>query len=228
MPDYDHLLRSPLPPCVWLTSDPDMPDDSCTRHGVRISVIPSTDRRLVHWPKYIRKLDAGSETATAAAVAAVDIPPPLGARHRSSVSTSARSRPTASGRSSASPLAGAGRRCANDRAFRHLRRHALAHVAEVDMHAGRELAPSEPTLAERAASINSHIEQAIAACDSHRILAGLELIEARKHVPHGQWELWCAENIDRSYRDVRRLYGNRWIGRPGRGARARASGPEGD
>jgi hypothetical protein len=79
------------------------------------------------------------------------------------------------------------------------------HVAEVDMHAGRELAPSEPTLAELAASINSHIEQAIAAGDSHRILAGLELIEARKHVPHGQWESWCAENIDRSYRDVRRL-----------------------
>jgi hypothetical protein len=58
--DYDPVLRSPLPPCVWLTSDPDMPDDFCTRHGVRISVvIPSTDRRLVHWPKYIRKHDAG-------------------------------------------------------------------------------------------------------------------------------------------------------------------------
>ena len=23
--DYDHALRSPLPPCVWLTADPDMP-----------------------------------------------------------------------------------------------------------------------------------------------------------------------------------------------------------
>ena len=56
LPHYDHLLRSPLPPSVWLTSDPDMPDDFCT---VRISVvIPSTDRRLVHWPKYIRKHDA--------------------------------------------------------------------------------------------------------------------------------------------------------------------------
>jgi hypothetical protein len=74
--DYDDLLRSPpMPACVWLTSDPDMPDDFCTRHGVRISVvIPSADRRLVHWPKYIRKHDAGLEAATAAAVAAGDIP----------------------------------------------------------------------------------------------------------------------------------------------------------
>jgi hypothetical protein len=58
--DHDHLLGSPLPRCVWLTSDPEMPDDFCTRHGVRISVvIPSTDPRLVHWPKYARKHGAG-------------------------------------------------------------------------------------------------------------------------------------------------------------------------
>jgi hypothetical protein len=66
--DYDHLLRSPLPPCVWLTSDPEMPDDFCTRHGARISVaIPSADRPLVHWPKYARKHDAGIVEAQAAA-----------------------------------------------------------------------------------------------------------------------------------------------------------------
>lgn len=70
--DYDEMLRAPLPPCVWLTSDPDMPDDFRTQHGVRISVvIPSTDRRLVHWPKYIRKQDVGMMEA---AMAAADFP----------------------------------------------------------------------------------------------------------------------------------------------------------
>jgi hypothetical protein len=54
--DYDHALHSPLPPCVWLTADPDMPSVFCGGHRARISlVIPSTDRRLVNWYKYARK-----------------------------------------------------------------------------------------------------------------------------------------------------------------------------
>jgi hypothetical protein len=54
--DYDHVLRAPLPPCVWLSSDPEMSGDFSTRQGVRLSVvIPSTDRRLVPWSKYSRK-----------------------------------------------------------------------------------------------------------------------------------------------------------------------------
>ena len=59
---YDGLLRSPLPPCVWLTSDPDLGlkthmGDHFSKHtNFRITVlIPSIDRRLVHWPKYFRK-----------------------------------------------------------------------------------------------------------------------------------------------------------------------------
>jgi hypothetical protein len=57
--DYDHVLRSPLPPCVWLTSDPDMDDNDLhfsSFTGYRITVlIPSIDPRLVHWPKYFNK-----------------------------------------------------------------------------------------------------------------------------------------------------------------------------
>jgi hypothetical protein len=68
----DHLLRPPLPPCVWLISDPDMPDDFCTRHGGRISVvIPSTDTRQVHRPKYARKHGAGLAIESADIPAAV-------------------------------------------------------------------------------------------------------------------------------------------------------------
>jgi hypothetical protein len=59
---YDHVLRSPLPPCVWLTSDPDMGHkDHMGNHFskysyLRITVlITSLDPRLVHWPKYFRK-----------------------------------------------------------------------------------------------------------------------------------------------------------------------------
>jgi hypothetical protein len=59
---YDGVLRSPLPPCVWLTSDPDM--DLQAIMGFHFSkyadfrvnvLIPSTDRRLTHWPQYFRK-----------------------------------------------------------------------------------------------------------------------------------------------------------------------------
>lgn len=54
--DFDGALRTPLPPCVWLTDDPEMSQDYCTWHGWRITlVISSSDRRLVHWPRYFRK-----------------------------------------------------------------------------------------------------------------------------------------------------------------------------
>ena len=52
----DHALRSPLPPCVWLTTDPEMPDDHSTFNDLRITVdIPSGDQRLQHWPTYLRE-----------------------------------------------------------------------------------------------------------------------------------------------------------------------------
>jgi hypothetical protein len=51
--DYDRFLSSPLPPCVWLTNDPDMAPIFSSFKGFRVTVlIPSIDRRLVHWPKY--------------------------------------------------------------------------------------------------------------------------------------------------------------------------------
>ena len=58
---YDHVLRSPLPSCVWLTSDPDMGLKSHMGNhfskysDFRVTVlIPSIDRRLAHWPRYFR------------------------------------------------------------------------------------------------------------------------------------------------------------------------------
>jgi hypothetical protein len=69
---YDPVLRSPLPPCVWLTSDPDMGlkthmgNHFSSYIDLRVTVlIPSTDRRLVHRLKYFRKHGryALSETA---------------------------------------------------------------------------------------------------------------------------------------------------------------------
>jgi hypothetical protein len=54
--DYDHVLRAPLAPCMWLSSDPEMSGDFSTRQGVRLSVvIPSADRGLVLWSKFLRK-----------------------------------------------------------------------------------------------------------------------------------------------------------------------------
>jgi hypothetical protein len=61
---YDGVLRSPLPPCVWLTTDPNLESRFC-RYGssytnIRLTVvIPSTDRRLVYWPKYFRRYARG-------------------------------------------------------------------------------------------------------------------------------------------------------------------------
>jgi hypothetical protein len=59
--DYDSLLAEPMPACVWLTTNPDMCavflNGKYLDHGNwRVTVvIPSTDRRLVHWPKYMRR-----------------------------------------------------------------------------------------------------------------------------------------------------------------------------
>ena len=54
--DYDRFLNSPLPPCVWLTNDPDMTTIFSRCTGFRLMVIvSSTDRRLVHWPKYFSR-----------------------------------------------------------------------------------------------------------------------------------------------------------------------------
>ncbi len=59
--DYDSLLAEPMPACVWLTTNPDMSavflNGNYLDHGNwRVTVvIPSTDRRLVHWPKYMRR-----------------------------------------------------------------------------------------------------------------------------------------------------------------------------
>jgi hypothetical protein len=55
---YDGVLSSPLPPCVWLTTDPDMGGIGLhfsSFADFRITVIiPSTDRRLVPWLEYFR------------------------------------------------------------------------------------------------------------------------------------------------------------------------------
>jgi hypothetical protein len=57
--DYDHLMPAPLPECVWLTSNPDMPSvfTSGPRRGDwRVTVvIPESDRRLISWRRYWRK-----------------------------------------------------------------------------------------------------------------------------------------------------------------------------
>ena len=65
-----------------------------------------------------------------------------------------------------------------------------------------------PNLAALAKSINHHINRALAADISgerHRVKAGQELIEARKHVAPGEWLAWCKANIYRSVRDIQRL-----------------------
>jgi hypothetical protein len=59
--DYDRLLGEPMPACVWLTTNPDMSalflNGNYLDHGNwRVTVvIPSTDRRLVPWTKYLRR-----------------------------------------------------------------------------------------------------------------------------------------------------------------------------
>jgi hypothetical protein len=55
--DYDGLLQSPMPACVWLTDDPDMVG-GCTNTGgdCRLTVVlPASDRRLMRWTDYLRQ-----------------------------------------------------------------------------------------------------------------------------------------------------------------------------
>jgi len=68
--------------------------------------------------------------------------------------------------------------------------------------------PADASLPVRAASINRHIDLFYKATDSanrHRIIAGRELIEARKLVPAGTWNAWCKANIKRSRQDIARV-----------------------
>jgi hypothetical protein len=54
--DLDHALLSPLQPCVWLTTDPKMPDGHSSYNDLRITVdIPSDDHQLQLWPTYWRE-----------------------------------------------------------------------------------------------------------------------------------------------------------------------------
>jgi hypothetical protein len=77
----------------------------------------------------------------------------------------------------------------------------LAEVIEL-----QERAPG--SLESAAASINRHIDLYLRAEISysvHRLRAGVELIDVRKRIPHGEWEAWCGDNIHRSYRDIQKL-----------------------
>lgn len=65
-----------------------------------------------------------------------------------------------------------------------------------------------PSLDDRAASINHHLALAAKAksrFDDHRLRAGQELIEARNHVPSGEWLEWCRKNFSRSRQDIARV-----------------------
>jgi hypothetical protein len=43
---------------VWLTTDPDLPGGLCAHHEARIKLlIASSDRRLIHLPKLLRRLE---------------------------------------------------------------------------------------------------------------------------------------------------------------------------
>jgi hypothetical protein len=67
---------------------------------------------------------------------------------------------------------------------------------------------NEPTLADRAAEINrlyEGVDKADGAAKRKRIEVGKALIEARKHVPAGEWNAWCKANIPRSRQDIARV-----------------------
>lgn len=68
--------------------------------------------------------------------------------------------------------------------------------------------PAEVTLAERADAINDLLEKIyIHGQQTERLRwrAAVELHNARKLVPEGQWEVWCENNIRRSLGDIRKL-----------------------
>jgi hypothetical protein len=58
---YDHLLPLPLPECVWLTTNPEMPNCLVNKETLDAGnwratvVIPESDRRLFSWSRYWRK-----------------------------------------------------------------------------------------------------------------------------------------------------------------------------
>jgi Protein of unknown function (DUF3102) len=69
-------------------------------------------------------------------------------------------------------------------------------------------ATNQPTLADRAAEINrlyEGVDRADGAAKRKRIEVGNALIEARKHVPDGEWNAWCKANIQRSRQDIARV-----------------------
>jgi hypothetical protein len=78
-----------------------------------------------------------------------------------------------------------------------------------------EAATNEPTLADRAATINrlyGNFDKASATLESDRIKVrsarievGRALIDAREHVPAGEWNAWCKANIKRSRMDISRV-----------------------
>jgi hypothetical protein len=75
---------------------------------------------------------------------------------------------------------------------------------------GRALVPvpQREDLAARAAQINRHLDlltKAEGNAGRHRLRAGQHLVEARKHVPPGEWIVWCNANIKRGQRDIQRL-----------------------
>jgi hypothetical protein len=67
---------------------------------------------------------------------------------------------------------------------------------------------NEPTLADRAAEIirlYEGLDRADGAAKRKRIEVGKALIEAREHVPPGEWNAWCRTNIPRSRQDIARV-----------------------
>jgi hypothetical protein len=71
----DSALHSPLPPCVWLTTDPEMPDDHSSANGLRITIdIPDDDPQLRHWPTYLREQAKDETKDTLEEVIASDEP----------------------------------------------------------------------------------------------------------------------------------------------------------
>ena len=58
--DYDWMLCKPLPECVWLTSEPNLPPFFSTYHDWCVSVvIPETHRHLKHFNTYLSKKGKG-------------------------------------------------------------------------------------------------------------------------------------------------------------------------
>jgi hypothetical protein len=96
--------------------------------------------------------------------------------------------------------------------------------------------PALDTHAKRAREYLQNAEKADAEADDNRIKAGRELIAARRRVDAGEtdltWSRWCAQYIERSDRDIRRLMALAGAGDPAQAredekARNRAAKPKG-